>query len=183
MVFVGGVGTGEDASVHHLGMACRVWFVTAAEPVTLLVEARQQDRLARELASSPASTSSTPTSWVRPRSTRPGPTCCSGSSASATTTDAGAWWCRRICRSRTGPRSSSTRRRPPWSSTGSSTTRPYCRPRAAASGWRPAKQNHRRSARRELVVDASRPYSRLRSKRPTPSLTGRRGPGLSGPSA
>ena len=31
-------------------MACRVWFVTAAEPVTLLVEARQQDRLAGELA-------------------------------------------------------------------------------------------------------------------------------------
>ncbi len=31
-------------------MAYRVWFVTAAEPMTLLVEARQQDRLARELA-------------------------------------------------------------------------------------------------------------------------------------
>ena len=31
-------------------MACRVWFVTTVEPVTLLVAARQQDRLAREFA-------------------------------------------------------------------------------------------------------------------------------------
>ena len=55
IVFVGGVGTGKTHLSIALGMACcqhdyRVRFVTAAELVTLLVEAQQQGRLARKLA-------------------------------------------------------------------------------------------------------------------------------------
>ena len=55
VVFVGGVGTGKTHLSIALGMACcqhdyRVRFVTAAELVTLLVEAQQQGRLARKLA-------------------------------------------------------------------------------------------------------------------------------------
>ena len=54
VVFVGGVGTGKTHLSIALGMACcqqdyRVRFVTAAELVTLLVEAQQQGRLARKL--------------------------------------------------------------------------------------------------------------------------------------
>ena len=52
---VGGVGTGKTHLAIALGMACcqhdyRVRFVTAAELVTLLVEAQQQGRLQRKLA-------------------------------------------------------------------------------------------------------------------------------------
>ena len=55
VVYVGGVGTGKTHLSIALGMACcqhdyRVRFVTAAELVTLLVEAQQQSRLARKLA-------------------------------------------------------------------------------------------------------------------------------------
>ena len=55
VVFVGGVGTGKTHLSIALGMACcqhdyRVRFVTAAELVTMLVEAQQQGRLARKLA-------------------------------------------------------------------------------------------------------------------------------------
>ena len=55
VVFVGGVGTGKTHLSIALGIACcqhdyRVRFVTAAELVTLLVEAQQQGRLARKLA-------------------------------------------------------------------------------------------------------------------------------------
>ena len=55
VVFVGGVGTGKTHLSIALGLACcqhdyRVRFVTAAELVTLLVEAQQQGRLARKLA-------------------------------------------------------------------------------------------------------------------------------------
>ena len=55
VVYVGGVGTGKTHLSIALGMACcqldyRVRFVTAAELVTLLVEAQQQGRLARKLA-------------------------------------------------------------------------------------------------------------------------------------
>ena len=55
VVFVGGVGTGKSHLSIALGMACcqhdyRVRFVTAAELVTLLVEAQQEGRLARKLA-------------------------------------------------------------------------------------------------------------------------------------
>ena len=55
VVFVGGVGTGKTHLSIALGMTCcqhdyRVRFVTAAELVTLLVEAQQQGRLARKLA-------------------------------------------------------------------------------------------------------------------------------------
>ena len=51
---VGSVGTGKTHLSIALGMACcqhdyRVRFVTAAELVTLLVEAQQQGRLARKL--------------------------------------------------------------------------------------------------------------------------------------
>ena len=54
VVLVGGVGTGKTHLAIALGMACcqhdyRVRFVTAAERVTLLVEAQQQGRLARTL--------------------------------------------------------------------------------------------------------------------------------------
>ena len=54
VVFVGGVGTGKTHLSIALGMACcqhdyRVRFVTAAELVTLLVEAQQQGRLKRKL--------------------------------------------------------------------------------------------------------------------------------------
>ena len=54
-MFVGGVGTGKTHLSIALGMTCcqhdyRVRFVTAAELVTLLVEAQQQGRLARKLA-------------------------------------------------------------------------------------------------------------------------------------
>ena len=54
VVLVGGVGTGKTHLSIALGMACcqhdyRVRFVTAAELVTLLVEAQQQGRLARKL--------------------------------------------------------------------------------------------------------------------------------------
>ena len=54
VVYVGGVGTGKTHLSIALGMACcqhnyRVRFVTAAELVTLLVEAQQQGRLARKL--------------------------------------------------------------------------------------------------------------------------------------
>ena len=54
VVFVGGVGTGKTHLSIALGMACcqhdyRVRFVTAAELVTLLVEAQQQGRLQRKL--------------------------------------------------------------------------------------------------------------------------------------
>ena len=54
MWYVGGVGTGKTHLSIALGMACcqhnyRVRFVTAAELVTLLVEAQQQGRLARKL--------------------------------------------------------------------------------------------------------------------------------------
>ncbi len=54
-MFVGGVGTGKTHLSIALGMACcqhdyRVRFVTAAELVTMLVEAQQQGRLARKLA-------------------------------------------------------------------------------------------------------------------------------------
>ena len=54
-VFVGGVGLGKTHLSIALGMACcqhdyRVRFVTAAELVTMLVEAQQQGRLARKLA-------------------------------------------------------------------------------------------------------------------------------------
>ena len=54
VVLVGGVGTGKTHLAIALGMACcqhdyRVRFVTAAELVTLLVEAQQQGRLARKL--------------------------------------------------------------------------------------------------------------------------------------
>ena len=53
VVFVGGVGTGKTHLSIALGMACcqhdyRVRFVTAAELVTLLVEAQQQSRLQRK---------------------------------------------------------------------------------------------------------------------------------------
>ena len=53
-VFVGGVGTGKTHLSIALGMACcqhdyRVRFATAAELVTLLVEAQQQGRLQRKL--------------------------------------------------------------------------------------------------------------------------------------
>ena len=53
VVFVGGVGTGKTHLSIALGMACcqhdyRVRFVTAAELVTLLVEAQQQGRLQRK---------------------------------------------------------------------------------------------------------------------------------------
>ena len=52
VVFVGGVGTGKTHLSIALGMACcqhdyRVRFVTAAELVTLLVEAQQQGGLQR----------------------------------------------------------------------------------------------------------------------------------------
>ena len=55
VVLVGGVGTGKTHLSIALGMACcqhdyRVRFATAAELVTLLVEAQQQGRLARKLA-------------------------------------------------------------------------------------------------------------------------------------
>ena len=55
VVFVGGVGTGKTHLSIALGMACcqhdyRVRFVTAAELVTMLVEAQQEGRLARKLA-------------------------------------------------------------------------------------------------------------------------------------
>ena len=55
VVYIGGVGTGKTHLSIALGMACcqhdyRVRFVTAAELVTLLVEAQQQGRLARKLA-------------------------------------------------------------------------------------------------------------------------------------
>ena len=55
IVLVGGVGTGKTHLAIALGMACcqhdyRVRFVTAAELVTLLVEAQQQRRLQRKLA-------------------------------------------------------------------------------------------------------------------------------------
>ena len=55
VVFVGGVGTGKTHLSIALGMACcqqdyRVRFLTAAELVTLLIEAQQQGRLARKLA-------------------------------------------------------------------------------------------------------------------------------------
>ena len=54
VVLVGGVGTGKTHLAIALGMACcqhddRVRFLTAAELVTLLVEAQQQGRLARKL--------------------------------------------------------------------------------------------------------------------------------------
>ena len=54
VVFVGGVGTGKTHLSIALGVACcqhdyRVRFVTAAELVTLLVEAQQQGRLQRKL--------------------------------------------------------------------------------------------------------------------------------------
>ena len=54
VVLVGGVGTGKTHLAIALGMACcqhdyRVRFVTAAELVTLLVEAQQQGRLQRKL--------------------------------------------------------------------------------------------------------------------------------------
>ena len=54
VVLVGGVGTGKTHLVIALGMACyqhnyRVRFLTAAELVTLLVEAQQQGRLTRKL--------------------------------------------------------------------------------------------------------------------------------------
>ena len=54
VVFVVGVGTGKTHLSIALGMACcqhdyRVRFVTAAELVTLLVEAQQQGRLQRKL--------------------------------------------------------------------------------------------------------------------------------------
>ena len=54
VVLVGGVGTGKTHLSIALGMACcqhdyRVRFVTAAELVTLLIEAQQQGRLARTL--------------------------------------------------------------------------------------------------------------------------------------
>ena len=54
VVFVGGVGTGKTHLSIALGMACcqhdyRVRFATAAELVTLLVEAQQQGRLQRKL--------------------------------------------------------------------------------------------------------------------------------------
>ena len=55
VVLVGGVGTGKTHLAIALGMACcqhddRVRFVTAAELVTLLVDAQQQGRLQRKLA-------------------------------------------------------------------------------------------------------------------------------------
>ena len=55
VVFVGGVGTGKTHLSIALGMTCcqhdhRVRFVTAAELVTMLVEAQQQGRLTRKLA-------------------------------------------------------------------------------------------------------------------------------------
>ena len=55
VVFVGGVGTEKTHLSIALGMACcqhdyLVRFVTAAELVTLLVEAQQQGRLQRKLA-------------------------------------------------------------------------------------------------------------------------------------
>ena len=54
VVLVGGVGTGKTHLAIALGMACcqhdyRVRFLTAAELVTLLVEAQQQGHLARTL--------------------------------------------------------------------------------------------------------------------------------------
>ncbi len=54
-MFVRRVGTGKAYLSIALGMTCcqhdyRVRFVTAAELVTLLVEAEQQRRLARKLA-------------------------------------------------------------------------------------------------------------------------------------
>ena len=54
-MFVGGVGTGKTHLSIALGMTCcqhdyRVRFVTAAELVTMLVEAQQQGRLTRKLA-------------------------------------------------------------------------------------------------------------------------------------
>ena len=54
VVLVGGVGTGKTHLAIALGMACcqhdyRVRFLTAAELVTLLVEAQQQGHLARKL--------------------------------------------------------------------------------------------------------------------------------------
>ena len=95
VVFVGGVGTGKTHLSIALGMACcqhdyRVRFVTAAELVTMLVEAQQQAGWPASSPSSPASIWSSSTSLATFRSTRPAPTCCSGSSASATS--AGVWW-------------------------------------------------------------------------------------------
>ena len=78
---------------------------------------------------------------------------CSGSSASAT--NAGAWWSRRICPSRAGPRSSSTRPRPPRSSTRWCTTRRYRSPPATPSGWRPRSRTRRRQPARRELVDAT----------------------------
>ena len=90
VVYVGGVGTGKTHLSIALGMACcqhnyRVRFVTAAELVTLLVEAQQQGRLARKLDQlARFDVSSSSTSWATFHSTRPGPTCSSASSASVT---------------------------------------------------------------------------------------------------
>ena len=84
VVFVGGVGTGKTHLSIALGMdRCqhdyRVRFVTAAELVTMLVEAQQQGRLTRKLAQLARYDVGTSTSWATSRSTRPAPTCCSGS--------------------------------------------------------------------------------------------------------
>ena len=77
-------------------MACcqhdyRVRFVTAAELVTLLVEAQQQGRLARKLAQLARydAVIVDELGYV-PLDKGPAPTCCSASSASATS--AAAWW-------------------------------------------------------------------------------------------
>ena len=77
IVFVGGVGTGKTHLSTALGMACcqhdyRVRFVTAAELVTMLVEAQQQCRLARKLAQLARTTWSKSTSWATSRSTKTG---------------------------------------------------------------------------------------------------------------
>lgn len=71
-------GTGKTHLSIALGMACcqydyRVRFLTAAELVTLLVEAQQQGRLQRKLDQLARYDAVMSTSWDTSRSTRPAP--------------------------------------------------------------------------------------------------------------
>ena len=89
VVLVGGVGTGKTHLAIALGMACcqhdyRVRFVTAAELVTLLVEAQQQGRLQRKLAQLARVDVVILDELGYVPFDKAAPTCCSASSVSAT---------------------------------------------------------------------------------------------------
>ena len=118
----------------------RVRFVTAAELVTLLVEAQQQGRLARKLAQvARLDVVHCDELGYVPARQGPGRRAVRVHQPALRAAEPGGDdepAARALV-----PRSSSTRRRPPRSSPGSATTRRCRRPRAAASGWAAAKQN------------------------------------------